>query len=86
MDKLKEELIDLFDSRVAFHHIERLLYSDDVGNLPELVKRQINTYPDAVVQPDNREELIQLAGIAKKYRAPLVRKGRIAGCARLERV
>ena len=53
----KEELKRIFAERVAFHQIERMLYSSDLGDLPGIVKTQIATNPDAVVQPNNSEEL-----------------------------
>ena len=50
---LREELIGIFGDGVAFHQIERMLYSSDLGDLPGIVKTQIATNPDAVVQPNS---------------------------------
>ena len=51
LEKMKKDLISIFGNRVAFHQIERMLYSSDLDPVPEMVKKQINTNPDAVVQP-----------------------------------
>lgn len=74
-EELKRELIELFGERVAFNRIERLLYSSDLGSLPDMARARINTYPDAVVQPGSHDELTALVSIAKKYRIPLVPRG-----------
>jgi Fe-S oxidoreductase/FAD/FMN-containing dehydrogenase len=73
--KEKQELVNLFGERVAFNLVERVLHSNDVGALPELARQQLNTYPDAVVQPENNNELKALIELAVKYRAPLVPRG-----------
>ena len=49
----KQELIRIFGDRAAFSEIERMLYSADLTTLPDFVKRQIHTVPDAVVQPNS---------------------------------
>ena len=73
--KEEQELISIFGERVAFHGIERMLYSSDLGALPELVKKQINTNPDAVVQPNSNDELRALVNLAIKYKSPLIPRG-----------
>ncbi len=71
----KGELKRIFAERVAFHQIERMLYSSDLGDLPGIVKTQIATNPDAVVQPNSSGELAALLDIAAKYSTPLVPRG-----------
>jgi len=73
--KEEQELLRIFGERVAFHDTERMLYSSDIGNLPELAKKQITAIPDAVVQPNSLEELIALADLAKEYKTPLIPRG-----------
>ncbi len=75
LKELKKELTDIFDERVAFHQLERILYSSDIGNLPGLLKGQITATPDAVVQPINVDELVALVNIAIKHSIPLVPRG-----------
>ena len=75
LPEVQKELVGILGERVAFHEIERMLYSADLGALPGLVKKQINTLPDAVVQPDSSNDLIALMGLATKYRIPLVPRG-----------
>ena len=75
LEEVKKELTSIFGSRVAFHKIERLLYSSDLASLPDIIRKQINPVPDAVVQPVSNDELIALLGLAKKYKIPLVPRG-----------
>lgn len=75
MLKEEKELIDIFGDRVALNRIERMLYSSDLGALPELAKSQIDAMPDAVVQPENNDELKALVALASKYKTPLVSRG-----------
>ncbi|MDP2917184.1 MAG: FAD-binding and (Fe-S)-binding domain-containing protein [Dehalococcoidia bacterium] len=75
LEEQRQELIKIFGERVALDRTERMLYSSDLGVLPNLVKRQINTMPDAVVQPLDTEELTSLIRIATKYKIPLVPRG-----------
>jgi len=75
-EEAKKELERIFGDRVAFHRIECLLYASDLGSLPDLVKNRIETLPDAVVQPQDGDELTQLLnGVALKYKIPLVPRG-----------
>jgi Fe-S oxidoreductase/FAD/FMN-containing dehydrogenase len=71
----QKELLNIFGERVAFHATERSLYSRDIGNLPEIVRRQIKPTPDAVVQPNSVEELKVLVELAKHYQTPLIPRG-----------
>jgi len=68
MDKnQKAYLKELFGSRVNFDEPERVLYSHDVAAIPSLIAPLIGkTVPDAVVQPQNEEELIELVHWARK--------------------
>jgi len=53
--------LEKLKNRVSFDKTERLLYSHDIAAMPSLVKPLIgNTTPDAVVQPVNEEELVDL--------------------------
>jgi Fe-S oxidoreductase/FAD/FMN-containing dehydrogenase len=74
-EELKQELICIFGERVAFHEIERILYSSDIGTLPRLIENQIRTTPEAVVQPNDSEQLIALLGVAGKYNTPVIPRG-----------
>ena len=64
-------LNERFKNRVNFDPVERKLYGHDIAAIPGMVKPLIgNTTPDAVVQPQSEEELIDLVNWArsKKYR------------------
>ncbi|MGV8058357.1 MAG: FAD-binding and (Fe-S)-binding domain-containing protein [Smithellaceae bacterium] len=54
-----------FRNRVNFDEMERRLYSHDVGAIPSLIKPLLgDSLPDAVVQPQNEEELTDLVAWA----------------------
>ena len=75
-EEAKKELERIFGDRVAFHRGECLLYSSDLGVLPDLVKNRIETLPDAVAQPLNKEELTRLIDeVGLKYKIALVPRG-----------
>ncbi len=78
--ELKYRLKEIFGDRVRFDEDERLLYSHDVGMLPDLVSIfMMTTLPDAVVLPENNEELIKLANLANEFRMPLIPRGSASG-------
>ncbi len=72
---VKNKLIEIFNERVAFNKIERFLYSSDLGNLPTIIASRIHTLPDAVVQPNNSDELVDLIDLAVQNRIPLTPRG-----------
>jgi Fe-S oxidoreductase/FAD/FMN-containing dehydrogenase len=60
-------LTEKFGKRVNFDEVERILYSHDVGAIPSLVKPLIgDALPDAIVQPQNEAELVELVSWANK--------------------
>ena len=70
-------LEETFGNRVTFYETERKLYGHDIAEVPGLIKPLIgNTVPDAVVQPENEEELISLVKWAVKNRIPLTPRGK----------
>ena len=57
----RDKLTTLFGDRVTFERTERKMYSHDIAAMPELVKPLTGTtIPDAVVQPENEAQLIEL--------------------------
>lgn len=72
---VRKELLEIFNKRVAFHEIERMLYSSDVEPLPDIIKKLVTSNPDAVVQPSSTEELTALLDLCFKYGIPLVPRG-----------
>ena len=75
LEQVKWVLLSVFGNRVAFHDIERMLYSSDLANLPATVQRQIVCVPDAVVQPKDVDELKSLVKIGAQHKIPLVPRG-----------
>ncbi|MGB6340242.1 MAG: FAD-binding and (Fe-S)-binding domain-containing protein [Candidatus Aminicenantaceae bacterium] len=75
--KNQEWLQDKFGERANFNRVERVLYSHDIAAIASVFKPLIgNTVPDAVVQPQNEEELIELVQWANKHRIPLTPRGK----------
>ena len=71
----KKRLLHSFGDRAAFHEIERMLYSRDLGNQPHFVEGQMNNIPEAVVQPNSIHDLRTLIDLAAQYKTPLVPRG-----------
>ena len=66
-----------FGNRVTFDKTERKLYGHDIAAIPGVLKTVIGgTIPDAVVQPDSEEELIELVGWAAENGIPLTPRGK----------
>jgi Fe-S oxidoreductase/FAD/FMN-containing dehydrogenase len=73
---LREQLEDIFDTRVTFDPVERRLYGHDIGVFPRLVRPVVgNTMPAAVVRPHSDEELQELVRLSSAQRIPLVPRG-----------
>jgi Fe-S oxidoreductase/FAD/FMN-containing dehydrogenase len=76
-EKHRSYLRGVFGARVSFHETERKLYGHDIAVLPSLAKPLLgNTIPDAVVQPENEEELISLVRWAQENNIPLTPRGK----------
>jgi Fe-S oxidoreductase/FAD/FMN-containing dehydrogenase len=66
-----------FNNRVSFHKTERKLYGHDIASIPSIIKLLVgNTIPDAVVQPETEEELVDLVKWANHYKIPLTPRGK----------
>ena len=65
----------IFEDRVRFNKVERLVYSHDMGIMPEQIRSLIQCMPDGVVQPVSVEEVIALAKLANEQGIPLVPRG-----------
>lgn len=75
--KQKKYLEEKFGNRVNFRRVERKLYGHDIASMPGIVKPFIGeTIPDAVVQPQNEEELSELIRWASASRIPLTPRGK----------
>jgi FAD/FMN-containing dehydrogenase len=67
----------IFGSRVSFDKIERKLYGHDIAEMPSLFRPLIgNTVPDAVVQPENEAEIVELVRWARENNIPLTPRGK----------
>ncbi|MCK4937597.1 MAG: FAD-binding oxidoreductase [Methanosarcinales archaeon] len=69
----KNELIEIFGTRVNFNKRERHYYTHDVGCMPSLIKPLLGKVePAAIVKVGSEEEAIKLIKFANKYNVPLV--------------
>jgi FAD/FMN-containing dehydrogenase len=70
-------LEEKFGDRANFSPTERLLYSHDIAAMPSLFKPLVGkTIPDAVVQPESEEELVELIRWAAQNDIPMVPRGK----------
>jgi Fe-S oxidoreductase/FAD/FMN-containing dehydrogenase len=74
-DKARQDLLRTLGHRIAFHTNERLLYDTDVGVLPGIAAKQIQSTPDVVVQPENLDDLTALLNVATEHGSPLTPRG-----------
>ena len=76
-EKHQSYLKEKFQNRVSFDKTERKLYGHDIAALPGLIKPFLGkTTPDAVVQPETEEELIELVRWARENNIPLTPRGK----------
>lgn len=71
LDAIQSELQD----RASTVDVRRVVYSHDMGTLPDVVKKFITTLPDMVVQPETKEEVAHLVTVARDGAVPLVPRG-----------
>lgn len=71
MSKIKA----IFNDRVRFNKVERLVYSHDMGIMPEQIRGMIGCMPDCVVQPTSVEEVIALTKLAREDKIPIIPRG-----------
>jgi FAD/FMN-containing dehydrogenase/heterodisulfide reductase subunit C len=75
--KQRTYLEDRFGSHVTFDRKERKLYGHDIASMPSMIKPLIgDTTPDAVVQPETEEELVELVRWAAQNNVPLTPRGK----------
>ena len=73
----QQYLTEKFGKRVSFNRIERKLYGHDIAGLPSLFKPLVGkTIPDAVVQPLNEGEVVELVQWAAANTVPLTPRGK----------
>ncbi|MFA5375195.1 MAG: FAD-binding and (Fe-S)-binding domain-containing protein [Dehalococcoidia bacterium] len=75
--KQQDFLKEKFGNRACFNKTERVLYGHDISAMPSLIKPLIgNTIPDAVVQPQTEEDLVELVRWASENRIALTPRGK----------
>ncbi len=78
LDKIKQAVLEnKFGDRINFNKVERTLYSHDIAAVPGLIRPLIgNTVPEAVVQPINEDELVDLVKWAQASEVALTPRGK----------
>ena len=72
----REYLESAFGQRANFEKLERKLYSHDVGDMPRLIKPLVgDTTPEAIVQPETEQELVDLVNWARANDVALTPRG-----------
>ncbi len=70
-------LRERFGSRVNLEWLERKIYSHDIGVMPPLVKPLIGKgLAEAIVQPQNEAEVVDLVRWANQQHVPLIPRGK----------
>lgn len=69
------ELVDLLGDRVTFEYNERLLYSHDMGSMPDSIMAAFKNVPDVVVQPESVAELQKIVALADRFNLPITPRG-----------
>jgi Fe-S oxidoreductase/FAD/FMN-containing dehydrogenase len=73
----RDWLTSLFGDRVTFERLERKMYSHDIAAMPPLIQPLVgNTVPDAVVQPEDESQLVELARWGTQNRIALTPRGK----------
>jgi Fe-S oxidoreductase/FAD/FMN-containing dehydrogenase len=70
-----ERVQTIFADRARFDKIERLVYSHDMGVVPDQVRSLIDHTPDGIVQPKTVDEVIGLAKFCHAEKIPMVPRG-----------
>jgi FAD/FMN-containing dehydrogenase len=66
-----------YGNRVNFRRTERKLYGHDIAAIPAMVEPFLgNTLPDAVIQPQNEAELVEIVRWAAANNVPLTPRGK----------
>ncbi|WP_425805091.1 FAD-binding and (Fe-S)-binding domain-containing protein [Desulfitobacterium sp. Sab5] len=73
--KQMEKIKTIFGDRVRFNKVERIVYSHDMGIMPEQIRSMIQCTPDGVVQPTSVDEVSSLIKAAQEDKIPLVPRG-----------
>jgi Fe-S oxidoreductase/FAD/FMN-containing dehydrogenase len=78
VDTIKRTVLkNIFGDRINFDKVERRLYSHDIAAIPNLLRPLIgNSVPEAVVQPINEGELIDLVIWARASDVALTPRGK----------
>jgi len=73
----QKSFLGRYGARVSFEKNERMLYGHDIAAIPRLIEPLLgNTTPDAVVQPVNEQELVDIVSWAYENGVPLTPRGK----------
>lgn len=71
----KSELFHKFGDRATDDKIERKIYARDLAETPKMLRRVVDTTPEAVAQPVNVDEILYLIELSQKYGVALTPRG-----------
>lgn len=71
--KMLESIVG--EQNVAFDEFRKYYYTHDLAPLPKLVELAFQMIPDAVVRPQNAEQIVDIMKLARENNIPLVGRG-----------
>jgi len=74
-NQTKERFQSLFGKSVRFNDAERIVYSHDMGVIPKQIQKMFNNIPDGVIQPNSREQIVELMEYAANVNIPIIPRG-----------
>jgi Fe-S oxidoreductase/FAD/FMN-containing dehydrogenase len=74
-----EKIQAIFADRARFDRIERIVYSHDMGVVPDQIRALIDHTPDGIVQPKTVDEIVRLAKLCHEENIPMVPRGAGSG-------
>ncbi|MHA2225851.1 MAG: FAD-binding and (Fe-S)-binding domain-containing protein [Candidatus Hodarchaeales archaeon] len=73
------ELKGVFDKKISFDKVERMVHNHDVAVLPPPILKFLRTTPDAVIRIETVEDIQDVLKIARKNKIPITPRGRGTG-------
>jgi Fe-S oxidoreductase/FAD/FMN-containing dehydrogenase len=74
-ENVQKKLVNILGPKVKFDKVERIVYSHDMGVLPDTIDSMIDSIPEAVIQPENVEEVQSVVKLAQEKNIPLIPRG-----------
>ncbi len=73
----QKKFLEKFENRVSMEKNERILYGHDIAAIPAQIRPLAGkTIPDAIVQPQTEEELVEIVQWAYSHNIPVTPRGK----------